>query len=122
MLLPEVSALDVEAQLKTLEKEPKESLLQFICRFQATMQWYSNDQLNPTRAAHILLRKLPQALQRRLAAEPFEMLGVDFIYQKTQDYMNWLSVSPTGWKESLKDYMDIDVVSTNVKESSLTME
>ena len=45
-LLPVISALDVEAELKSMVKDPKESLLQFICRFQATMQWYDESQLN----------------------------------------------------------------------------
>ena len=39
-LLPAISALNAEAELKSVKKDPKESLLQFICRFQATMQWY----------------------------------------------------------------------------------
>lgn len=107
-LLPGASALDAEAELKTMSKDSKESLLQFICRFQATIHWYSADQLNSRRAAHILLRKLPQALQRRLASESFDSLSVEFIYQKAQDYMNWLSVSPTGWKDTLGDFMDLD--------------
>ena len=54
-LLPAISALDAEAELKSMKKDPKESLLQFICRFQATMQWYDETQLNAQRAAHILL-------------------------------------------------------------------
>ena len=109
-LLPAVSALDAEAELSSLKKDSKESLLQFICRFQAVMYAYEEGQLNKQRAAHILLRKLPQALQRRLASEDFAALSVDFIYQKSQDYMNWLSVAPVGWKKSLGDFMDIDQV------------
>ena len=33
VLLPVVSALDAEAELKGMSKDSKESLLQFICRF-----------------------------------------------------------------------------------------
>ena len=40
VLLPAISTLNAEAELKSMKKNPKESLLQFICRFQATMQWY----------------------------------------------------------------------------------
>ena len=36
------------------------------------------------------------------------MLSIDFIYQKAQDYMNWLFVSPAEWKDSLGDFMDLD--------------
>lgn len=32
-LLPIVSALDAEAELKSMSKDSKESLLQFICKF-----------------------------------------------------------------------------------------
>ena len=32
-LLPAISALDAEAELKAMSKDSKESLLQFICRF-----------------------------------------------------------------------------------------
>ena len=117
VLLPVVSALDAEAELKGMSKDSKESLLQFICRFQATMQWYSGDQLNTQRAAHILLRKLPQPLQRRLAAERFDALSVSFIYETAQDYMSWLSISPTGWKESLGDFMDLDSCAIREAES-----
>ena len=42
-LLPVVFAMDAEAELKGMGKDPKESLLHFICRFQATMQWYLGD-------------------------------------------------------------------------------
>ena len=107
-LLPAISALDAEAELKSMKKDPKESLLQFICRFQTTMQGYDETQLNAQRAAHILLQKLLQVLQRRLTAKRFDALSVDFVYQKAQDYMNWLSVSPAGWKDSLGDFMDLD--------------
>ena len=72
------------------------------------MQWYTNDQLTMRRVAHILLRKLPQILQRRLASERFDVLNMAFIYKKAQNYMNWLSVSPTRWKKSLSDFMDLD--------------
>ena len=119
-LLPAVSALDAEAELKAMSKDPKESLLQFICRFQATMQWYGDDQLNSQRAAHILLRKLPQILQRRLASERFAALSVEFIYEKAQDYMNWLSVSPTGWKDSLGDFMDLDTCALTADAAPIT--
>ena len=81
-LLPAIFALDAEAELKSMKKDPKGSLLQFFCHFQATMQWYDETQLNAQRAAHILLRKLPQVLQRRLATKRFDVLSVDFIYQK----------------------------------------
>ena len=47
-------------------------------------------------------------MQRRLALERFDALSVDFTYWKAQDYMNWLSVSPAGWKDSLGDFMDLD--------------
>ena len=77
------------------------------------MQWYGGNQLNSQRAARILLHKLPQVLQRRLAAEQFDMLSVEFIYQKAQDYMNWLLVSPTGQKDSLGDFMDLDTCVVN---------
>ena len=40
--------------------------------------------------------------------ERFDALSVSFIYEKAQDCMKWLSVSPTGWKESLDDFMDLD--------------
>ena len=68
-LLFVVSALDTEAELQSMVKDSKESLLQFICRFQATMRWYAESQLNTQRATHILLPKLPQILQRRLVVE-----------------------------------------------------
>ena len=79
-LLPAVSALDAEAELKRMTKDAKESLLQFICRFQTVADDYTEDQLNPQRAAHILLRKLPQAFQMRMATERLESLSVGFIY------------------------------------------
>ena len=79
-LLSEISALDAEAELKAMSKDSKESLLQFICCFQATMQWYGKPHLKTQRATHILLHKLPQVLQRPLALENFDLLIVDFIY------------------------------------------
>ena len=45
-----------------------------------------------------------------MATENFGALSVEFIYGKAQDYMNWLSVAPTRWKDSLGDYMDLDQV------------
>ena len=61
-LLPAISALDAEAELKSMKKDPKESL-QFIYHSQATMQWYDATQLNAQRVAHILLWKLLHVLQ-----------------------------------------------------------
>ena len=84
------------------------------------MQWYDETQLNAQRAAHILLRKLPQVLQRQLAAERFDALRVDFIYYKAQDYMNWLFISPTGWKHSLGDFMDLDTCAVQKTELVLS--
>ena len=40
-------------------------------------------------------------------SERFDVLRVAFIDKKAQDYMNWLFVSPMGWKESLGDFMDL---------------
>ena len=37
-LLLAVSVLDADGELKAMSKDSKESLLKFICRFQATVQ------------------------------------------------------------------------------------
>ena len=62
----------------------------------------------------------------RMATENFDSLSVEFIYGKAQDYMNWLSVAPTGWKDSLGDYMDLDkvacIASTGSKESDVMVD
>ena len=99
-LLPAISALDAEAELKAMVKDPKESLLQFICRFQAIMQWYDENQLNTQRAAHILLRKLPQILQRRLAAERFDALSLRF-YLSESPRLHELAFCFTSWMEGI---------------------
>ena len=61
-LLLAIFALNAEAELKAMSKDAKESLLQFICRFQATMQWCNESHLIAKKASHILLHKLPQVL------------------------------------------------------------
>ena len=43
----------------------------------------------------------------------FDAFGVDFINQKTQDYMNWLSVSLSSWKDLLGDFMDLNSCALN---------
>ena len=83
------------------------------------MQWYGEDQLNAQRAAHILLCKLPQMLQRRPVVEQFGVLSVDFIYKKGQDYMTWLLVSRTRWKDTLEDFMDLGTCALNGVETSI---
>lgn len=55
-----------------------------------------------------------------MATERFEFLSVGFTYWKAQDYINWLSVALTGWKNNLQDYVDVDQVTCTVSQSSET--
>ena len=75
------------------------------------MHWHLTDQINTEMVADMLLWKLAQALQWHLLVERFDVLIVDFIYQKPQDYMNWLSVAPICWKDFLGNSIDLDYVS-----------
>lgn len=47
---------------------------------------------------------------------------MDSIYQKAQDYINWLSVLPASWKEPLGDFMDVDMDETTVQETLMSPE
>lgn len=93
-LLPLISEVDDELELKNVTEDAKESLIQLICCFKTVTEHYTEAQLNPQRVAHILLQKLPQAFQMWMVTKCFKSFSVSFNYHKAQDYMNWILLLP----------------------------
>jgi len=113
-LLPTESVMSPEETLRKMSKKKGENLLEFVRRYRRHGdQYIANQLISPTRATHLLFKKMPRMFQRMLCITDFHASSLDFIQARVANWLDWMRLVPPetfNLKEEVGDFMDVDWV------------